>query len=167
MPRKLLKVESPELFRFNFAGVPTNNNKQGHRQFDWKIPTEEMAQALKEDGWSVWYTNESEKYGPSRACITCEMRFHHEKELEHLNPRIYKCTRKHPDGILLPEDLVGDLDNDEIVDTVLWISPKYWEVNGKSGIKAYVHSLWVKIEDTDPARKFWGYPEEEELPFEE
>ena len=167
MPRKLLKIDSPELFMINFSGRPTDNNPQGHRQFSMVIPSEEMAEDMKADGWSVWYTKESDKYGGPKPCITVEMRFHHEKDLEYLNPKIYRCTRKKPEGVLLTEDLVSDLDRDEIEDTILWINPSRWNVNGKTGIKAYVDSLWVKVEDSDPTTKFWGYPDEEELHFEE
>lgn len=164
--RRVLKVESPEIFMVNFAGRVTDNNPKGHRQFAWKIPTPEMAEAMKEEGWAVWYTKESERYGEPAPCITVEMRWHNTKELEHLNPKIYRCTRKHPTGVLLTEDLVPDLERDEIQDIVLWINPSHWTVNGKSGIKAYVDSMWVKVEDNDPTDKFWHYPDEDELPFE-
>ena len=165
--QQLLKLESPKIFMTNFAGVPSNNNPQGHRQFAMEIPTQEMADAMKAEGWSVWYTKESERYGEPRPCITVEMRYHHEKDLEYLNPKIYKCTRNNPRGTLLTEDLLGDLENDEIEDIVLWINPSHWSVNGKEGIKAYVHSMWVKVEDDDPTKKFWDYIDDEEPPFEE
>ena len=63
--------------------------------------------------------------------------------------------------------MIADLENDEIEDITLWINPYHWTVNGKSGIKAYVDHMWVKVEDNDPTRRFWGLDEVEELPFEE
>ena len=165
MARKLLKLNNPEIFMINFAGRITDNNPKGHRQFAVKIPTEELAIQMKEEGWAVWYTKESEKYGPPQACITVEMRYHHEKELEYLNPKIYKVTSRKK--TLLTEDLVADLERDEIIDIDLWINPSHWTVNGKSGIKAYVDTMWVTIEEDDTVLKYAHLDEVEELPFEE
>lgn len=163
----LFKISSPEIFMINFAGRKSDANPQGHRQFAMKIPSQELADKMAEEGWSVWYTKESEKYGEPNPCITVEMRWHYEDDLKHLSPKIYRCTRKNPEGVLLTEDIVGDLEDDDIEDIVLWINPRRWTVNGKSGIKAYVHSMWLKVEDSNPSAKFWGSDEDRELPFEE
>ena len=165
--KEILRVESPEIFMINFAGRKTDSNPNGHRQFSLKLPSIEYAEQMKEEGWSVWYTKESERYGDATPCITVEMRWQSNPELKWLNPKIYKCTRKNPNGTLIPEELIDELENDEIEDIVLDIRLRYWTINGKSGIKAYVDSMWLKIEDDDPSGKFWGYDEVEELPYEE
>ena len=67
---------------------------------------------------------------------------------------------------MLTEDLVGDLDKDEIVNVDLYISPYHWSVRGESGIKAYVDTMWVTVEDDDLADKYSHYDQTEELPFE-
>ena len=163
MARKLLKIKNPEIFQINFAGRITDRNPNGRRQFSWKIPTDELAEQLKADGWNVWYTKESEKYGESRPCIDVEIRYHQEKELQYLNPKIYKVTSKKK--TLLTEDLVADLEKDEIIDIDLWINPSYWNVNGKSGIKAYVDTMWITVEEDDTIEKYAHLDEVEELPF--
>lgn len=172
--RQLLKFKNltlDDLFRINFAGRVTEMNENGYKQFNLKIYDEELAAKLDADGWNIFHTKESERYGDPVAALPVEIRYHYEEDLKYLNPKIYKCTARHDGGkprpVLLTEDLIPDLEKDEIVNIDLWITPSYWKKNGKSGIKAYVDSMWVTIEEDDIRSKYdWG-DDEEELKFEE
>ena len=169
MARKLLKFrnlkvgDDGQVFMINFAGRCTDNNPNGHKQFNVIIEDEELAEKLKADGWNIFRTKESEKYGPSKPAICVEMRWHDKEELQYLNPIIYKCTSKKKTK--LTEDLVPDLEKDEILNIDLNINPSYWKVNGKEGIKAYVEKMWVTIEDDDMEEKYGHYDNVDELPF--
>lgn len=168
--RKLLKIydlTEDDIFMINFAGRVSDNNPQGHKQFCIILKDEELAAKLKEDGWNIFYTKESEKYGPSKPALPVEIRYHYEEDKKSLNPKVYKCTKKNK--TLLTEDLIPDLEADEIINIDLWISPSYWTVRDKSGIKAYVDTMWVTIEEDERVARYDRYDEvEEELPpFEE
>ena len=157
--RNLLKIENAHIFWTNFAGKEKQNNPAGKRNFCVEIPDEDLAVALKRDGWNIKYTKDSEEYGGPKPYVQCEVRY------GDYPPKIYKVTSRNK--TLVTEDIVGDFDKDEISYVDLYISPSHWTVGSKSGIKAYVDSMWITVEEDDLTKKYAHYDEEEGLPFEE
>ena len=153
----LLKMESAHIFWTNFRGMEKKNNPAGKRNFCVEIPEIALAEQLQADGWNVKFTKDSEEYGGPKPYVQVEARY------DNFPPKIYKVTSRNK--TLLDEDTVGDLDKDEITNVDLYIYPYRWTYNGNSGIKAYVDSMWVTIEEDDFAKKYAHYDDEEELPF--
>lgn len=126
----------------------------------------DLAETLKNDGWNVKYTRPREEGDMPRPYLSVSFNYGHENP--RLDPRIWKVTSRNK--ILLDAETIGQLDSDEIATADLVIRPYAWNVNASSGIKAYVKELFVVIEESVLARKYFmddqpPAPDAEEVPW--
>lgn len=140
------------LFR-NFAGLPTRFNKEGgKRTFNVVLPTD-LAEQMAEDGWKIRYLDPRDPEDLPTPILEVAVNFGSFKP-----PRVVKISGGKKE--LLDESTIRELDYAEIERADVSIRPYNWSVNGNSGIKAYLKSLYVTLYEDELEEDY------ENLPFE-
>lgn len=141
-------MEGVRLIFRNFAGKESEYNREGDRNFG-VIIDQVTANQLLEDGWNVKYLRpqEGDEEGEETPWLPVTVNFKKGRP-----PLIKQITsKKHT---VLGEHEAEILDWVDIIEADMIIRPYAWEVNGKTGIKAYLQSLYVKIEE-NPLEAKW------------
>lgn len=156
-----IKIANAKIFWTNFTGRPTKFDKEGHRTFCVEIP-EDMIETLKNDGWNIKMTKPRYEDEEGRPYIQVAINYNSDRPGR--NPKIFMVTSGNKN--LLNEETVGSLDYADIKNVDLIIRPYMWEVNGKTGVKAYAKIMYVTIEEDYFAKKYETQPvEEDDYPF--
>jgi hypothetical protein len=113
-------------------------NREGDRNFGVLLD-EQLAKEMSEDGWNVKWLKPREEGEPEQAYIQVSVNF------KGRPPRVVMISSRGRTN--LGEHEVELLDWADISTADLIMRPYEWAVNDKHGIKAYLQSIFVTIEE--------------------
>jgi hypothetical protein len=145
---KTFMVENATLIFRNFSGKEGQYNREGDRNFA-VILDPDTAEKMLADGWNVRSLGAREEGDEDTPYIQVSVSF------KNRPPRIVMITSNA--RTTLDEAAVEVLDWAEIRVADLIARGYEWNVNGKTGTKAYLQSLFVTIEEDALERKYATY----------
>jgi hypothetical protein len=132
------------IFR-NFAGKEGMYNREGDRNFAIVLP-QDVAEDMKRNGWNVKVLRAREEGEEETPYISVTVSF------KGRPPTIKMITSKQTTD--LDEESCEILDLVDIAQVDVIIRPYDWAVNGNTGRKAYLQSLYVTIIEDPLALKY-------------
>lgn len=153
-----IEIENARLIFKNFSGRPDKFNPNGGRRTFGLVLTKEQADELTADGWNIKELQPTDEYSDPTYFLQVKVNY------GNISPNIYMIAGNK--RTLLDAESVDVLDHAELQNVDIIVDPSFWEMNGRTGITAYVKTMYVTIKEDRFASKYSQYDDiPEELPF--
>ena len=150
-----IMIENARLIFKNFSGEESKFNRAGNKNF-CVVLDHDMADDLAAEGWNIKYLRPREDGEEPTPYLQVTVAY------GNIPPKVIMIAGRNKTP--LDSVSIGTLDYAEIANVDLVIRPYNWEVNGKQGIKAYLKTMYVEIEQDAFASKY-DFDDDEEVPF--
>ena len=151
-----LLMENAEILFRNFSGKEGMYNAEGDRNF-CVLLDDETTKQLVDDGWNVKTLRARDEDEEPRSYIQVSVKYRGRSGNTVRPPNIVLVTSKGRTS--LSEAECELLDWVEIKNVDLIVRPFEWAVNGKTGIKAYLKSIYITIQEDALQMKYADVPE--------
>lgn len=148
-------IEDAQIRFRNFSGVEGQFNKEGDRNFAVLLD-QDLANRMTSDGWNVKQLKPREEGDDPQDYIQVKVNFP-KLGSRGRPPRVVLVTSK--GKTTLGAEDINILDWADIKKVDLSIRPYEWEVNGKTGITAYLYSIFVTINEDELDLKYADVPD--------
>jgi len=146
-------IQNAKIIFRNFAGRKGPYNEEGERSFTLVLP-EPVAKRMMMDGWNV------KEKAPFNADEGAEPEYHLQVNVEYRKGRPPRCVLINANGRTeLGAEEVAVIDYAELENVDLSITPYQWEVGEKTGVKAYLKTIFVTVVVDELDLKYAQIPE--------
>lgn len=145
-----IRIEGAKIGFRNFSGEEGRFNPKGRRNFCVFLE-EDIAKDMEKEGWNVKWLQPREEGDEPQAYLQVKVVF------GKIPPKIVLVTGR--GKTRLDEDTVNILDWAEIQNVDLVIRPYNWEVNGSTGVSAYIKTMYVTLREDEFESKYYDVPD--------
>ena len=145
-----ITIEDARIGFRNFTGKEGQFNPQGNRNFCIFLD-KDLGEILLKDGWNVKYLQPRDPGDIPQAYLSVGVTY------ARYPPKITLITTH--GKTILDDDTVNILDWAEIENVDLIVRPYNWKVNEKTGVKAYLKTMYVTIKEDEFAQKYRNVPD--------
>lgn len=136
----------------NFSGKEGQYNRAGDRNFCLIVDHADAPQ-LEKDGWNLKYLRPREEEDAPQPYLPVTVKYSENAR----PPRVVTITSRGKTP--LDEDTIDILDWAEIQNVDLIVRPYDWEVNGKTGRKAYLKTIYVTLVEDELEQMYADVPD--------
>lgn len=167
MVRETRIIEDARLMFKNFAGAESEYNAAGDRNFCVALEPD-IAEEMRQVGWNVKELQPRPGYEDEGPTYYIKVKLSY--RFEERAPLIVRLNGRQRTN--LTERTVSSLDWDEIEHVDLEIRPYNWEKGSRTGVTAYLKSMYVRVKEDRLAAKYsedapssFNPSDDEDVPF--
>lgn len=151
-----LTIRNARIIFRNFAGKASKFSTEGRRTFSVLIDDQNLAKSLMDDGWLLKPLRKRDENDPQNYHLPVTVYF------GNYPPKVVMINGKNQ--VDLDESTISMIDYQDILNINLTIRPREYNIAGRRGIKAYLKTMVVTVQEDELLTEI-GDLNEEDVPF--